>query len=255
MYDVYLAHHGVKGQKWGIRRYQNEDGSYKAGHEGRYDPYYEKKSKKYKTLSDKDDIVEKGTKLYRVTSGSDGHKETEKGRTYVTSSKKEADEYAELLGALNYDKNTYMLEYTAAERLVSPSEKKRVDVFLDMYRDKKYGEAMLKNIKKNTKGAGKAGLFVDNFRSSKSIKKDFERMQKGYVTSKDQRRLSNFLMTEPDIRDEYFRRLRKMGYNSVADDNDRNNGVSKTALVVIERSESLKLGRQYMTEEGVKIGK
>ena len=24
----YLIHHGIKGQKWGIRRYQNEDGSY-----------------------------------------------------------------------------------------------------------------------------------------------------------------------------------------------------------------------------------
>lgn len=31
-----LYHHGVKGQRWGIRRYQNEDGSYKSGAEGRY---------------------------------------------------------------------------------------------------------------------------------------------------------------------------------------------------------------------------
>lgn len=33
-----LYHHGVKGQKWGLRRFQNEDGSYKSGAEGRYDP-------------------------------------------------------------------------------------------------------------------------------------------------------------------------------------------------------------------------
>lgn len=31
-----LCHHGVKGQRWGVRRYQNIDGSYKSGAQGRY---------------------------------------------------------------------------------------------------------------------------------------------------------------------------------------------------------------------------
>lgn len=32
----YLAHHGIKGQKWGIRRYQNSDGSYTTAGKERY---------------------------------------------------------------------------------------------------------------------------------------------------------------------------------------------------------------------------
>lgn len=50
--DIY--HHGIKGQKWGVRRYQNKDGSltpkgekrYSAGNSKKYDKYYSK----YKTL-------------------------------------------------------------------------------------------------------------------------------------------------------------------------------------------------------------
>ena len=35
-YNLYLAHHGVKGQRWGVRRFQNEDGSLTAKGKKRY---------------------------------------------------------------------------------------------------------------------------------------------------------------------------------------------------------------------------
>lgn len=52
---VYLAHHGIKGQKWGIRRYQNPDGSLTA--EGR---------KKYAHLrDDKGRLTINGSKMFK----------------------------------------------------------------------------------------------------------------------------------------------------------------------------------------------
>jgi len=37
MHKTYLVHHGIKGQRWGIRRFQNEDGSLTPLGKKRYD--------------------------------------------------------------------------------------------------------------------------------------------------------------------------------------------------------------------------
>lgn len=50
-----LQHHGIKGQHWGIRRYQNEDGSLTSVGKKRYDVDVETAKNKY-------DIAKRNTK-------------------------------------------------------------------------------------------------------------------------------------------------------------------------------------------------
>ena len=83
-----LRHHGIKGMKWGVRRYQNKDGSLTPAGKKRYDETDEEREKKEKSKKTKAKVATAAVATAAVATTADMNKDKiKKGMEYVNANK------------------------------------------------------------------------------------------------------------------------------------------------------------------------
>ncbi len=210
-----LYHYGVKGMKWGVRRYQNKDGS--------LTPEGKRRLREKSNFHSDDIVLKKGTVVNRVVPKGWASKELGlTGHAYAAFKKEDIETYQRY--ASLFGKNSYVnLEYKVKDILVSPGEKKRVDEFVKLMSNDKQA---LATFKKATPLLFIPKKRLENLTDPKDIKRAY-------------RQFSYLLVAKPELREAYFNQLKKDGYNMVIDDGDRLAKISSSPIIIFDREKSL----------------
>lgn len=157
----YFEHHGIQGQKWGVRRFQNDDGSLTEAGRKRY----------YKSVAgNKEATLLKGQSVYRISTNDKSDATGEK--IYVSASPESGDFYiTNSVGSkkiYNYGK-AFVQEYVLNSDLKMPDKKTMEKIELNLLNDKEVQKELVSSLMKKGLSREEATEQVRPYNSLKDV--------------------------------------------------------------------------------------
>lgn len=227
MHTNNLYHHGIKGQKWGIRRFQNKDGTLTSAGAVRYAV---ESRKQIIINSDGSKTIPKGFKFNRV--GKRAIDVNKSGGLYVSYGVDDASRYVKLLGPTPI--NNLLKRAGEAVQHISvnapirmPSDEETSNEMVNFLRENK---DTLSNFNKSFYAYFAIGRFITEADLDRALENPTGKLAKKISYS-----VSAALADEKFANDAkiLYDRFRGKGFDAILDYQDRMSGTSNTALIII----------------------
>lgn len=230
-----LTHWGIKGMRWGVRRYQNKDGSLTPAGKKRYSPEELGRKPVPKGVTVKADgsiTVSKGCSLQRLVNDSS---RPLKDLTYASMLEYDNAKYVRYIGGkgLFGGGRDKVLTIRANEDLKAPSMDEASKIMVDLLSNNPEFRKRFTNAFSNAPVSDKELSRMKKDPTGTDAKAWYDELNVSMTFS------SEFDPEAPFIQKTFSEALQKKGYNMLRDENDFQNKVAKAPVIILNPEKTL----------------